>query len=185
MFQVVRIGFCLLVLSLVPAGSLRAQENQLLDNPKPKTEKPKLLHRVFPFDRLEWSMAFLQAGAEIFDGHETHNYTHRDLARCQGCTEADPLSYAFLGPRPTWPRMTVFGTVEDWASTYLDHRLRASRHRFIRWLGPVSQLTLTSIHVKQGDWVANTPDDCKIGWTEVHFACYSPGSAPSFIVRKR
>jgi hypothetical protein len=180
-----RLTLCTVALTFLQVACLRAQEPQIPDGPKPKIERRSFWHRLFPYDRFEWSMAVVQAAAELFDGAATHNYTHRDLARCQACTEGEPLARFFLGPRPTWPRMILFGTVEDWVPTYLDHRMRRSRHRLIRWVAPVPQFVLTSIHIKEGTRAADMPDDCTIGMVEFNGHCYIPGTVPPSVFSRK
>jgi hypothetical protein len=184
------LGCCIGALIFSQTTCLCGQESHPLANSrliilKPKIEKPSFARRLFPYNRVEWSMAAVQGGAELFDGIVTHNYTHRDLTRCQGCIEGDPLARFLLGPRPGWPKMILFGTAEVWAATYLTHRMRRSRHRVVRWFAPIPQLALTSVHIKQGAGVANAPDDCWAGWVERQYVCYGTGAPVPAIAKTK
>jgi len=171
----------LCVAAILLPGSLRAQETQPLSAPVAKTATPNPIHRLFPFDRVEWAFALAQASAEAFDGHKTYVGTH--VHTCADCTEAEPIALFLDGPRPSWGRLIAFGTLEDWGATYLDHQMRGSHHKIIRLLGPIPQITLIALHLKYGRTWDGVSDyvTYSTGYPECPFSnCQQPAPIPRF-----
>jgi hypothetical protein len=134
---------------LLAGHSACRQRTELIELPAPKSDVlEKVHHSPFALDRPAIALGLVQAGAELFDGINTRRYVTNPL--CKVCTESDPVSRFFLGPRPTWPRMLTYGTAEDVAAAYLHQYMRRSSHKALRWLSPAAPLTLTAIHVFEG-----------------------------------
>jgi len=138
------IAFCAAVLA---GHSARGQTTELIELPAPKPASLEKIRRSpFALDRPVIALGVVEASAELFDGISTRVTN----PLCKACTEGDAVSRFCLGPRPTWPLMLTYGTVEGVAAAYLHQHMRRSSHRSLRWLSPVAPLTLTAIHVIEG-----------------------------------
>jgi hypothetical protein len=149
-----KIGGFLFVFTFLCGSTMHGQESRLILPLTSKIEAPKAFHRSrLALDPLPVALGIVQGGAELFDGIGTRRYVQAPL--CRSCTEGDPVSRFFLGPRPRWARMIVYGSVEDLAATYLHQSMRRSPHKLLRWLAPAAPLTLAGIHIVQGYGVFN------------------------------
>lgn len=155
-----KIGGLLFAVAFFPGSAMYAQESRLVLPLAPKIEAPKTVKAPrkggrsrFALDPLPIALGIVQGGVELFDGIGTRKYVQAPF--CRSCTEGDPVCRFFLGPRPSWSRMIVYGSIEDVAATYLHQSMRRSPHRLLRWLAPAAPLTLTGIHMVQGYGVFN------------------------------
>jgi hypothetical protein len=140
------------IAALVLAGATKAQE--FLEVPIPKISAktvelgspPKQMIRQ-PWWKLDKDVTVLgtvHSAAAIMDGITTR--------RCIviGTTEADPVDRLFLGPKPTWPRMIVFGSMEIYGAAILAQRMKHSRFKVVRRLYLAPQIGLIAIHTYAG-----------------------------------
>ena len=67
-----------------------------------------------------------------------------------GTTEADPVDRFFLGPKPTWPRMIVFGSMEIYGAAVLGQQMKHSRFKVVRRLYLAPQIAFIGLHTYAG-----------------------------------
>lgn len=140
------------IAALVLVGATKAQEFLEVPIPKvnPRTiEKgapPKQLIRQ-PWWKLDKDVTVLgtvHSAAAIMDGITTR--------RCIviGTTEADPVDRLFLGPKPTWPRMIVFGSMEIYGAAILAQQMKHSKYKVVRRLYLAPQIGIIGLHTYAG-----------------------------------
>lgn len=135
--------FLLTALLLVNPGMVQA------DAIKPSNPVPKSAIQR----REDWKSLGLTAalsGAELYDGIST-KVVMRDCPNASWhCEEIGPAARLVLGPRPTWPRMVMFGTLEAGGAHFLARRMRQSQNRWVHrfWWAP--EVGLIAAHLYQG-----------------------------------
>ncbi|MGA8145921.1 MAG: hypothetical protein WB987_18690 [Candidatus Acidiferrales bacterium] len=82
----------------------------------------------------------------------------------------------------TWPRMILFGSIEDVGTAYLHQRLRMSPNSVVRRLAPLAPIVLTALHIVAGSHnLMLSTNDCTNsfgpGYVDNGTVCYLPSSA--------
>lgn len=140
------------IAALVLAGATKAQ--QFLEVPIPKVNpktvesgsppKPLIRQPWWKLDKDVTALGTVHSAAAIMDGITTRQCT------TMGTTEGDPMDRLFLGPKPTWARMIVFGTMEIYGAAILAQQMKHSRFKVVRRLYLVPQIGFIGIHTYAG-----------------------------------
>lgn len=89
-------------------------------------------------------LAVPQIGMMMVDGVTTRHNTKN------GFIEGDLVARQFIGLRPTWPRMILFGTLQTVAQTYAAEKMRRSRFKVVRALWWIPQTLSIGISTAEG-----------------------------------